>query len=180
MPNVYAFGKMQGVYENEHQAISQAAKLEGVAVTHRQAYLWEKGNWPNIYEVNDMVPFTVKEGQSTLAACLERMLQVEGVEADVQKELESGLTPKEVLSKYSGGEGLNLTGCTVEQILYTISRETPVTALVGNGKAILLIGYNKTNVAYLDPASGERKSVSKEQMESMISSSGNVIIGYAK
>lgn len=177
---VYAFGKMQGSYEKEHQAVAQAAKLEGVAVTYRQEYLWEKGNWPNVYEVNDMVPFQVKEGQSTLAACLERMLLVEGAEADVQKELEAGLTPKEVLTKYSGGEGLNLTGCTVEQILYTISRETPVTALLEDGRAVLIIGYNKNNIAYLDPATGERKSVSKSQMESMMNASGNVIIAYAK
>lgn len=177
---VYAFGELKGVYEKEHQAISQAQKLEGVAVTYRQAYLWEKGNWPNVYEVNDMQSFRADINQSTLAACLERMLQVEGVTADVQKELEAGLTPKEVLTKYCGGEGLNLTGCTVEEILYTISRETPVTVLVGDGNSILLIGYNKSNIAYLDPATGERKSVSKETMDRMMAAAGNVVIAYAK
>lgn len=177
---VYAFGKLQGIYEKESHAIQQAEKLEGVAVTYRQAYLWEKGNLPTLYEVNNMEAFGVKEGQSSLAACLERMLLVEEKEVDVQEDLDAGLTPKEILSKYSGGEGIDLTGCTVEHILYTISRETPVLTFVGEGRAVLLTGYNKTNVVYLDPTTGERKSVTKAEMESMINSMGNILIGYAK
>ena len=52
--------------------------------------------------------------------------------------------------------------------------------MVGDNNAILLTGYNKTNVAYINPVSGEKKSVTKETMENMTSPYGNVFIGYVK
>lgn len=177
---VYAMGELQGVYEKANYAVRRANEVEGTAVSSRQAYIWERGNTPTIYEVDGMEPFTVAEGESTLQACLKRILQLEGKEADVEEALKSDLSPAEVLSEYSSGEGLDLTGCTTEEILYTISRETPVIAMVGGDHAVLLIGYNKTNVAYLDPADGQRYSVSKEELESMVNASGNTFIGYAR
>ena len=177
---VYARGTLQGVYDKANYAVHRADEVEGTAVSSRQAYVWERGNTPAIYEVDGMEPFKAADGESTVQACLNRILQLEGAEADVKKELADGLSPKQVLDAYSGGEGLDLTGCTTEEILYTISRETPVIAMVGGDHAILLFGYNKTNVAYLDPADGERHSVTKEEMETMVNASGNTFIGYAR
>ena len=52
--------------------------------------------------------------------------------------------------------------------------------MVGDNSAILLTGYNKTNIAYIDPVSGEKKVVTKETMANMTSPYGNVFIGYVK
>ena len=177
---VYACGEQQGVYDNASYAVKRADEIRGTAVTSRQAYLWERGNRSTIYEVDNMDVFTAGEGESTLAACLRRILEKEGKQADVVMELANGASPKEILDVHSGGEGLDLTGCTTEEILYTISRETPVIAVAEGGHAVLLIGYNQTNVAYLDPADGQRYSVSKTDMENMVRASGNTFIGYAK
>ena len=177
---VYALGDLQGVYDKASYAVRRADEIEGTAVSSRQAYVWERGNTPDLYEVDNMEPFSAEEGESTLEACLKRILQIEGQEADVKQELGDGMSPEEILSEHSGGEGLDLTGCTTEEILYTISRETPVIAMLDSSHAVLLIGYNKTNVAYLDPADGKRYSVSKEDMENMVKASGNTFIGYAK
>ena len=109
-----------------------------------------------------------------------KILEKEGTQADVGQELAAGKTLVQILSEYSGGEGMDLTGCSMEELQYTLSRETPVIAMVGDNNAILLTGYNKTNVAYINPVSGEKKSVTKETMENMTSPYGNVFIGYVK
>ena len=177
---VYAFGKMQGVYENAGDAIKYANTLNGVVVSSKQAYVWERGNWPSADEIEGVASFTVAEGQSTVAACVTKILEKEGASADVSQELENGKTLVQILSEYSGGEGMDLTGCSMEELQYTISRETPIIAMIGDNNAILLTGYNKTNIAYIDPISGEKKSVTKETMESMTSPYGSVFIGYVK
>lgn len=177
---VFALGEVQGVYDKAAYAVQSADDLDGVAVSSKQAYVWEKSNRPAIYEVDGMEVFSPAEGESTLAACLRQMLSKEGKEADASGELANGMSPEEILSAHIGGEGLDLTGCTTEQVLYTISRETPVIAMAGGDHAVLLIGYNKTNVAYLDPADGQRHSVTIEEMEQMVQSSGNTFIGYAR
>lgn len=177
---VYAHGDLQGIYTKASYAVIHADETGGVAISSRQAYIWERGNRPNIYEVDGISEFTAAEGESTMAACLRQMLLREGESVDVVKELASGSSPEEVLTAYSGGEGLDLTGCSTEEVLYTISQETPVIALVGVDHAVLLIGYNKTNVAYYDPADGGRHSVTIEEMENMVKTCGNTFVGYVK
>lgn len=177
---VYALGELQGVYERASYAVIKANEVNGVAVSSRQAYVWERGNWPSVYEVENMTEFQMEEGETAMAACLQQMLQKEGKTADVVKELNAGKSPETILSTYIGGEGLDLTGCTAEEILYTISRETPVIAMFENGHTVLVIGYNKTNIAYLDPADGKRYSVTFAEMESKVGASGNTFIGYVK
>ncbi len=177
---VYALGELQGVYDHAGFAVQRADALEGVAVTSRQAYLFERGNLPTVYEVENTEAFSAAEGESTLAACLNYILTWEGKQADVAEELANGTSPEDILTTHTGGEGLDLSGCSVEDILYTISRETPVIAMLSDSHAVLLIGYNQTNVAYLDPADGQRYSVSKTELESMVNASGNTFIGYAK
>lgn len=115
-----------------------------------------------------------------MAACLEQIFAKETTEADVAKEIEAGTSPENILSTYLKGEGMNLTGCSMEELQYTISRETPVIAVIGENQAVLLTGYNKANVAYLDPATGERKVVTQATMESMTAPYGSVYIGYVR
>ena len=115
-----------------------------------------------------------------MEACLKKMLEKEEASTDIAQELADGNSPVTVLTAHLDGEGLDLTGCTTEEILYTISQETPVIALVGENHAVLIIGYNTTNVVYLDPTDAARYSVTKEAMESMVEANGNVFIGYSK
>ena len=177
---VYALGELQEVYDRAGYAVRKAEEIEGVAVSSMQAYVYEKGNIPMLYEVDNMEEFRTKEGENTLAACLRRILEFEGQRAEVMQELEEGSAPEEILTVHSGGEGLDLTGCTIDEIKYTISRETPVIAVLEDGHAVLLIGYNKEKVAYLDPADGKRYSAPKKTMEEMAAKSGNTFVGYAK
>ena len=95
-------------------------------------------------------------------------------------ELENGKSPAEILTEATGGEGFDLTGCTPEEIRYTISHETPVIAMLSVDHAVLVIGYTDAKYAYLDPADGERHSATPEEMAQMVSGSGNVFFGYVK
>ena len=115
-----------------------------------------------------------------MIACLEQIFAKETTEADVTKEIEAGTSPENILSAYLKGEGMNLTGCSMEELQYNISRETPVIAVIGENQAVLLTGYNKANVAYLDPATGERKVVTQATMENMTAPYGSVYIGYVR
>lgn len=177
---VYAFGKMQGVYENAGAAIEYANVLNGVVVSSKQSYVWERGNWPTADEIEGLASFAASEGQSTVEACVAKILEKEGASADVGQELESGKTLVQILSEYTGGEGMDLTGCTMEELQYTLSRETPIIAMVGESQAILLTGYSKTNIIYIDPINGEKRSATKEAMENMTAPYGSVFIGYVK
>lgn len=175
---VYGIGEMQGVYEKAGYAIQAADKVSGVVVSAaNQACVWERGNRDLQFVIEDMDEFTIKEGEDSLSACVRKMLEMEDVEIDVTKEREAGKSAYEILSEYSGKETLDLTGCTVEEVLYVISRGTPVIALKDSSNAVLFIGYDTKNVTYLDPTTGKKERITTEKAEELITGSGKAMIG---
>ncbi|RGT72847.1 hypothetical protein DWX08_08315 [Ruminococcus sp. AF18-22] len=153
---VYGVGELAAVYDKAGYAIQKAEQVSGVVISSDQSYVWEKGNRDLVY-YTDAGTFKKEEGESSLEAC-ERYMEQYAPEA----------------------EKMDLTGCTLNQVLYVINKGCPVIALTDSSHAILLTGYSTTDVTYVDPNTGEENTVSVNDMEAMISGSGNTFIGYVK
>ena len=50
--------------------------------------------------------------------------------------------------------------------------------MTSSGHAILLTGYSPEDVTYVDPESGEERTVSMEDMNAIVTGGGNTFIGY--
>ena len=50
---------------------------------------------------------------------------------------------------------LDLSGCTLDAILYYVNQDIPVLALLENGEAVLVTGFNEFNVVIMEPAGKE-------------------------
>ncbi|MGN0333015.1 MAG: hypothetical protein ACI4D9_08365 [Lachnospiraceae bacterium] len=151
---VYGYGELQGIYEKAADAIKQADLYSGVVVSNRQEYVWERGNrnlQHYITEKDDV---------------LETMIT----------QLKEGTVPVEVVKQAGDGNSLDLTGCTVEELMYIIDQERPVIAMCSDKNAIILVGYTESTMTYIDVKSGERKTVSTEEIESMTKKSGHTYI----
>lgn len=177
---VYGFGSLQGIYDKAGEAITEADKVRGVVVTKEQAKLWERGNRMLRHQIDGLSAFTANSGESSLAACLRQMLAYEGQTVDVMAELAGGKSILDVIEAYSGKEAVDLTGCTPEQLCYIIGKGTPVLAMTGNDRAILLIGYDSDTFTYVDPASGKKQTVSEKTIEAMTAGSQGAYFGYVK
>lgn len=176
---VYGLGQMLGLYDKAGYAVQKADEVSGVVVSSDQAYVWGRGNRDLRYEV-EMEGFTVQEGESTFAACIRQILALEGKNVNVAEEMNAGKSAIDILSEYSGGEGMDLTGCTTEEMLYIIGRGTPVIAMTDSSNAVLLIGYDTSTVTYIDPADGGVHTSTAEEIDSMVAGSGHTFIGYVK
>jgi len=177
---VYAYGRLQDVYNKAGYAVKRAAELSGVAVTSSQAYAWERLGRDHNYLNQNIGAFTAAEGESSLAACLRKIIEYEGGSIDVTGELAGGKSPLDILDEFSGGEALNLAGCSVDEAIYAVGKDRPVLAITGDDQAILLIGYDSKNVTYLDPAAGTQSTVTTAALEEMVKASGNAFIAYTK
>lgn len=178
---VYGLGQMQGVYDKAGYAIQAADEVAGVVVSATsQACVWERGNRDLQYTIEDISEFGLEDGEGSLDACIRKVLEMEGVHVDVKKEREEGKSAVEILSEQSAKETLDLTGCTVEEVLYIISKGNPVIALKDSSSAVLFVGYDTKNVTYLDPATGKKERVTTEKAEKLIAGSGKAMIGCVK
>lgn len=152
----YGHGELIGVYDRAVYAIQNAELVSGVAVTSEQKYIWEQSNRYLVYE-SETESFTVQEGESTVDACRR-------------------------LAEAQGGQRVDMTGCTIEQVLYLMNRGGAVIAMTDAQNAVLLTAYNTSdtaeNITYINPADGSENTVSLEEMNAMIAGSGNTLVGY--
>ena len=151
---VYGMGELVGIYDKAGYAIQKAEKISGVVISSEQAYVWEKGNRDLVYSIENVV-VTKESGESSLEAC-------------------------ERYKKSYEAEKTDLTGCTLDQVLYVINKGCPVIALTSADHAILMTGYSKTDITYSDPDTGASQTVTMDEMNAMVAGSGNTFIGYIK
>lgn len=151
---VYGMGELVGIYDKAAYAIQKAEQVSGVVISSEQAYVWEKGNRDLVYST-DVGAFKKADDQTSLEACTNYM------------------------EKYDA-KRMDLTGCSLNQILYIINKGRPVIAMTDASHAILLVGYTTDDVTYIDPDTGEGKTVDTATMEAMVAGSGNTFIGYVK
>lgn len=151
---VYGVGKLVAVYDRAAYAIQKAEQISGVVISSEQSYIWEKGNRDLAY-YTDTAAFAKAEGQASMEACTQYMEQF-------------------------GAKRVNLTGCTLDQVLYIISKGLPVITMTDASHAILLTGYNMETVTYVDPDNGGEFTVSLDQMEAIVAGGGNTFIGYVR
>lgn len=176
---VYGLGQMLGFYDKAGYAIQKADEASGVVVSSSQTYVWERGNRDLRHDI-ELEGFTVGEGETTLAACIRQILAMEGKDISVMEEMNAGKSAIDILNEHSGGEGMDLTGCTTEEMLYIIGKGTPVVAMTDSANAVLLIGYDTSSVTYIDPADGRAHTTTPEEMDSMVAGSGHTFISYVK
>lgn len=177
---VYGMGKLQGIYDKAGIAIGKADVVRGVVVTSNQTKMWERGNRMLSYQIEKISPLVANPGESSLAACLRQIFFYEQQNVNVQEELSKGKSVLALLKEYSGGEAIDLTGCTLEQLCYLIGKGTPVLAMTGMDQAILLTGYSEDTFTYIDPSSGKKETVKEEEIRNMTAGSQNAFYGYVK
>lgn len=151
---VYGVGKLIAVYDKAAYAIQKAEQISGVVISSEQSYIWEKGNRDLVY-YTDTEAFKKADEQSSVEACTGYMEQY-------------------------GAKRIDLTGCSLDQVLYIINRGMPVIAMTDSSHAVLVTGYSLENVTYVDPDSGEEHTVGYDEMNALVAGSGNTFIGYVK
>ena len=177
---VYGLGKLQGIYDKAGIAIGKADTVRGVVVTSNQTKMWERGNRMLSYQIENISPLAVNPGESALSACLRQMFSYEQQNVNVQAELSKGKSVLDLLGEYSGGEAVDLTGCTLEQLCYLVGKGTPVLAMTGMDRAILLTGYSEDSFTYIDPSSGKKVTAEEKEVKKMTAGSQNAFYGYVK
>ena len=176
----YGYGEQVGRFTNAAEAIELADELSGVVITPGQHYAWEDGNRVAWYRNFNISRFTVEGDETTLAACVRRVLRYEDAEKIDVVSVLAEKSPEAIITEYTKGEGIRFRGGSCKDMFYLIDKGTPVIALTDSSNAVMLIGYDALSVTYVDVAGGSIRSCSIEKMNQMTSGSGHTYIGYVK
>lgn len=150
---VYARYGMMGVYTDAAEAIETAGNYSGVVLNQKQNYIWEKIKRQVRTKIN-LASSSAADAGNSLGVCLTQMLTAAGYTVDAKPLLAQGEPPLSILNKYVEGDVLDLTGLSMDDVLYYVSRGYPVLCVLDENKGVLIVGYDEFNVLIMDPANG--------------------------
>ena len=150
---VYGGGELSGIYDSASQAVAKAEEESGIVLNTAQQYIWEAGNTGDRASISAQdLPEAVAQA-SLDAAALNEALKGQG-------------------------KVIDMTGCTLEQILYEVSAQHPVIAKGENGQAVVIIGYDDYNTILYNPSTQETYYFGMQDSTDTFQTNGNVFLCY--
>lgn len=150
---VYGGGELSGIYDSASQAVAKAEEESGIVLNTAQQYIWEAGNTGDRASISAQdLPEAVAQA-SLDAAALNEALKGQG-------------------------KVIDMTGCTLELILYEVSAQRPVIAKGENGQAVVIIGYDDYNTILYNPSTQETYYFGMQDSTDTFQANGNVFLCY--
>lgn len=150
---VYAKGGLDSTYTDPAKAVLRADSLGGVVLNRAQQYVWERGNKKTKIQL-DIADLPAVVLQATLD----------------KSALKEGL--KDV------GTVMDLSGCSLESVLYEVSAQRPIIAKTGADASVVIIGYDEYNTYLYDPVKQEIYPYGMNDSTELFAKAGNIFITY--
>ncbi len=164
--------------QNLTKAISEAYDSMGMVVDNQQRYIWRRGKQIYVDTMRGLQVGEADADQSTSAGCISAMLAWEGVDISVHEFLEAGMSPLAVLEENLDETALvlDLTGCTLTEVLYYVSRGQVVYASTGSDSAYLINGYNSSTIVVYQTDIDKYVRLDFDEAEELFEANGNCFI----
>ncbi len=160
-------------------AIIRGDKEVGLVVDSNGNYIWKKTRAAYKNTFTGLSVGSSDVGAPSSAQALSAMLVREGENVEVNTLLEQGETPLSILSNTLKNKTvLDLTGCTLNQVLYYVNIGNPVYARTGDNKAVLLVGYDAANVVVYYPDEDRTGKIGLNDGQELFAANGSVFISY--
>lgn len=179
----YVYGKngIEAIYTDEANAVSLADSISGVVINKDGYYVWLKGNRSLSNQIMAIKGEMATEDKNSLAVCLDTILEYEGVVRNSKYMLESGSSALSILEEsLPDVQILDLTGCTLDSVLYYVNQDIPVLVTLEDGSAVLLIGFNEKNTVVMNPETGSVYKVGMNDSKEWFEENGNCFITYIR
>ena len=176
---VYVKGDVLLATDDVTEAVIAANEQMGVVIGDNLGYVWKRSRKATQTPFGDIVVGTEDAEAGSIAQCINAMLEKEGINISVGALIDGGETPKSILNNTMKDVNvLDLTGCSVDEILYYVSCGSPVFAMTGSNNAVLVIGYDSNNIVIFDPAIGTTYRKPLAEADEMFANAGNVFFTY--
>lgn len=179
----YVYGKdgIEDIFTDEGNAVNLAYQISGVVVNDAGAYVFMKGNRSQKNQIMAIQGESVTEGKDSLSVCLDTMLAYEGISRNSEYMMKQGKSVLTILQEnLEQAQVLDLSGCSLDAVLYYVNQDIPVLVRLKDGSAVLLIGYNEMNTVVMNPETGTVYKVGMNDSKEWFEENGNHFITYIR
>ena len=160
-------------------AIKVAEQGGGVVVNYNQMYLWEKGIAQNYGKASNIPMIKAENKDETDIACILMMAKADGIDISYNKIKKMSGSTYDKLNKVFKHRAVNYSDCSIDDIVYVISKGRSFMAQRKDGTFIVVMSYNQTDLRYYDPLTGKSVKTNRKKLENEFKQAGSVYYGYA-
>jgi len=182
-PRFYVYGKngIEGIYVNPGRAVELAYRTAGVVVDDDGNYIWRRETRSSRNQIMAITEDVVTETKGSIAVCLDTILRYEGISRNTQRLLNRGDTVFDILENdLQECTILDLSGCSLDAVLYYVNKDIPVLATLEDGNAVLSVGFNELNIVVMDPVEGTLEKRGMNDSTEWLDENGNQFIAYIR
>ena len=107
------------------------------------------------------------------------MARSEGIKISYDKIKKMSGSTYDKLFKVFNKRAVNYSDCSMDDLVYAISKGRSFVAQRKNGTYVLDMSYNQTDLRYYDPTNGKSVKANRKKFESEFKQAGSVYYGYA-
>lgn len=178
---VYNAYGVQGIYSTPGKAVKEAYDSAGVVANDRGITVWLKGNRVSRNQIMAIKEESVTDQKNSLTVCLDNILRHAGITRNTEYDLAQGKTAIQILEEnMTGVQVLDLSGCSLDAVLYYVNQDIPVLAILEDGEAVLVTGFNEFNVVIMEPSTGKLYKKGMNDATTWFAENGNHFITYMR
>ena len=178
---VYNAYGVQGIYSAPGKAVKEAYDSSGVGANDRGITVWLKGNRVSRNQIMAIKEESVTDQKNSLTVCLDNILRHAGITRNTEYDLAQGKTAIQILEEnMTGVQVLDLSGCSLDAVLYYVNQDIPVLAILEDGEAVLVTGFNEFNVVIMEPSTGKLYKKGMNDATAWFAENGNHFITYMR
>lgn len=178
---IYDRSGLREIMTRPGAAVTMAEGISGVVVNDKGRYVWAAGNRSVKNQIMAIKGEGVTEEKGSLAVCLDTILKFEGIARGTQTMLARGENAMSILEKeLPEAQTVDLSGCSLNAMLYYVNKDIPVLALLDDGNAVLIIGFNELNTVLMDPITGTVYKKGMNDSRQLFEENGNKFITYIR
>jgi len=178
---VYNAYGVQGIYSAPGKAVKEAYDSAGVVANDRGITVWLKGNRVSRNQIMAIKEESVTDQKNSLTVCLDNILRHAGITRNTEYDLAQGKTAIQILEEnMTGVQVLDLSGCSLDAVLYYVNQDIPVLAILEDSEAVLVTGFNEFNVVIMEPSTGKLYKKGMNDATTWFAENGNHFISYMK
>lgn len=165
-------------YQDLAEAVIRADEVRGKVYGSGRELLWRfAGKQPK--EQIMSIQAASAEGDSSLAMCVNTVLEYEQENRDASELISSGEDLYSVLEELLPGRRIaDLSGCSLDEVLYMVDKQMPVIARSGENDALVITGYNSEQIVVAVPGEAAVRFMDMKEAERLFTAFGSEYLSY--
>lgn len=174
----YAFGDIVHADTSPATVVIAADKAVGTVLDSEGKLVWERGIKAARTEITGIKTFDAGVTYNSAQAAMKMVLAYKNLDIEPTDYSSSTSSIADWLDAAMKTTVLDLTGCTLDEVLYYVYKQRPVIAIEPDGNACVITGYDAVSVTVYEPARKKSARYQLKEAVNMFDEAGNIFISY--